>query len=250
MGAEESMTERGTDQRVSDEVRGDGKFIAVITGASKGIGRAIAVRLAPKYHVVAVARTAPELESLAREIEAKGGRCTPLVLDVTDFEAIPAALGGVEADVLVNNAGVGVMKPVAELTPAEWHRMLDVNVNALFHVTRAVLPGMIARGRGHVVNVSSIAGRSAFVGGAGYAATKHFVNGFSESLMLEVRDHGVRVSVVSPGSVATGFSSGADAPWKLRPEQVAESVAHVLDAPPGALVYSVEVRAAQPPARR
>lgn len=225
-------------------------MIAVVTGASRGIGRAIALRLAPAYEIVAVARTGSELEALGREIEAKGGRCRPVVLDLADAGAIPAALAGIDADVLVNNAGIGVMKPLVELTPAEWDRMLAVNVSAPYHVTRALLPGMIARGRGHVVNISSIAGRSAFAGGAGYAATKHFVNGFSESLMLEVRDHGVRVSVVSPGSVATGFSSGADAAWKLRPEQVADSVAHVLDAPPGALVYSVEVRAAQPPARR
>jgi NAD(P)-dependent dehydrogenase (short-subunit alcohol dehydrogenase family) len=118
-------------------------------------------------------------------------------------EALAAHLGARGVDVCVLNAGVGISSRCSELAPEEWHRMVDVNVNALFHVTRAVLPGMVARQRGRVVVVGSIAGRSAFVGGACYAATKHFVMGFAESLMLEVRDAGVQVSVVSPGSVAT-----------------------------------------------
>jgi len=224
---------------------------AVVTGASRGIGRAIARRLAERYHVVAVARTQQALEELAREIQGDGGRCTPLVADVTDPEAVVEALGSVEADVLVNNAGVGVMKPLVELTLADWRAMMSVNLDAVFHVTRVLLPGMIARRRGHIVNISSIAGRSAFPRGTGYTATKHGLLGFSESLMLEVREHGVRVSVVMPGGVATGFAgstSGAD--WKLQPDDVAESVSHLLATPSRVLVYQLEIRAAQPPATR
>jgi 3-oxoacyl-[acyl-carrier protein] reductase len=222
---------------------------ALITGASRGIGRAIARRLARTHDVVAVARSADELRTLAEEIGRDGGRCRPLALDVTDGGAVRAALEGTEVDVLVNNAGVGVLKPFLELTPEEWTRMVDVNFNALYHVTRAVLPGMVARERGDVVVVGSIAGRSAFVGGSCYAATKHAVMGFAESLMLEVRDAGVRVAVVSPGSVATGFSPPRDrggVDWQLRPEDVAESVAHVVAAPRGVLVHRVEVRALSP----
>ncbi len=218
---------------------------AVITGASRGIGRAIARTLAADHDIVAAARSAAELATLAAEIETSGGRCTPLVLDVTDHAAVAHALAGVHADVLVNNAGVGILKPLLELTPQEWHRQMDVNLNALFHVTRALLPGMVARQRGHVVIIGSIAGRSAFAGGTAYAATKHAVMGFAECLMLEVRDHGVKVSVVSPGGVATAFGDGdpASKGWALRPEDVAASVAHVLATPPNVLVHRVEIRA-------
>ena len=221
---------------------------ALVTGASRGIGRAIARRLAATHDIVAVARSQPELDALAAEIAGEGGRCRPIVLDVTDGEAVARALAGIEADVLVNNAGVGVLKPFLELSLEEWQRMVDVNFNALYHVTRAVLPGMVSRERGHVVIVGSIAGRSAFVGGSCYAATKHAVMGFAESLMLEVRDAGVKVSVVSPGSVATDFSppKPRELAWQLLPEDVAEAVAHAVDTPPGVLVHRIEVRALSP----
>jgi 3-hydroxy acid dehydrogenase/malonic semialdehyde reductase len=221
---------------------------ALITGASRGIGRAIARRLAATHDIIAIARSRPELEALAIGIAEAGGRCRPIVLDVSDGRAVAAALAGVEADVVVNNAGIGILKPFLELTPEEWQRMVDVNFNALFHVTRAVLPSMVAREGGHVVIVGSIAGRSAFVGGSCYAATKHAVMGFAESLMLEVRDVGVKVTVVSPGSVATDFSppKARDVAWQLLPEDVAEAVAHAIATPPGVLVHRVEVRALSP----
>lgn len=227
---------------------------ALVTGASRGIGRAIALRLAATHDVVAAARSAPELDSLAREIAAAGGRCEPLVMDVADPASVAAALRGREADVLVNNAGVGTLKPLLELTPEEWRVMVDVNFNALYHVTRALLPGMVARGRGHVVVVGSIAGRSAFVGGAGYAATKHAAMGFAESLMLEVRDAGVKVSIVNPGSVATHFSAAPGEPGRERDpakgqllaDDVASAVAFVVATPPEVLLHRVEVRILSP----
>lgn len=223
--------------------------IAIITGASRGIGRATALRLAPDYEIVAVARSRSELDVLARDVAAAGGRCTPIAADVTDAAVVTRALSDVAADVLVNNAGVGVMKPFLELSPEEWHRMVDVNFNAMYAVTHAVLPGMVARGRGHVVNIGSISGRSAYVGGTCYAATKWAVMGFSESLMLEVRDRGVKVSVVNPGSVATDFGGTGEfraKSWALRPEDVAEAVAHTIATPPHVLIHRVEVRAANP----
>ena len=220
--------------------------VAVVTGASRGIGRAIAQRLGATHDIVAVARHQQELAELAREIDRGGGVCTPLPLDVTDASAVAAALGGRRADVLVNNAGVGILKPMLELTADEWRRMVDVNFNALFHVTRALLPGMIERGAGHVINIGSIAGRSAFTGGSCYAATKHAVMAFSECLMLEVRDQGVKVSVVNPGSVATHFSERSDPSWMLSGDDVAEAVVHVVATPPSVLVHRVEVRALSP----
>ncbi|HET7456275.1 MAG TPA: SDR family oxidoreductase [Gemmatimonadaceae bacterium] len=226
---------------------------ALITGASRGIGRATALRLAMEYDVVAVARSEEELDALAAEIGELGGRCRTITLDITDARAVAEALADVDADVLVNNAGVMTQKPFLELTPEEWHRMVDVNFNALYHVTRAVLSGMVERGRGHVVMVGSIAGRSAFVGGTCYAATKHAVMGFSESLLFEVRDRGVKVSVVNPGSVDTSLNPkepGVDASWKLTAADVAECIAQVLDTPPEVLQFAVEVRALRKAGKR
>jgi 3-hydroxy acid dehydrogenase / malonic semialdehyde reductase len=223
------------------------RLSALITGASRGIGRSTALRLSRDFDIIAVARTKSELESLAKEIEAGDGKCRTIPLDLSDHAATDHALGGVDCDVLVNNAGVGPLKPFLELTAGEWHRIVDLNFNALFHVTRAVLPGMIKRGHGHVIVVGSIAGRSAFVGGTAYAASKRAVAGFAECLMLEVREHGVKVSTVNPGSVATGFSPRADASWMLSPEDVAESIAHIVAAPRGVLVHSLEIRALAPP---
>ena len=219
---------------------------ALVTGASRGIGRAIAERL-PRdgYEVVVAARNREELDEVVAAIGADGGRARALVLDVSDPQAVAAALTGVELDVLVNNAGIGVLKPFVELTAADWQRTIDVNVNALYHVTHAVVQGMIARRSGHICTIGSISGRGAFVGGSCYGATKAFVTAWSESLMLEVRDHGVKVSVVMPGSVTTHFNehvpSDSDA-WKLRPEDVADTVASVLATPPNVLVHRAEVR--------
>lgn len=225
--------------------------VALITGASRGIGRAIALRLARGYDVVAVARSTGQLDSLAAEIERAGGRCRTIPLDLTDAAAIEATLEGVRADVLVNNAGIGIMRPLLELTPDEWRSMMAVNVDALYHVTRAVLPGMVERGAGHVVTIGSMAGRSAFEGGTAYTGTKHFVVGFSESLMMEVRSRGVKVSVVMPGSTDTSFGRGGEGgkPGALDPDDVAAAVEQVVATPPNVLVSRVELRPLRPPGR-
>lgn len=216
--------------------------LAVITGASRGIGRAIALRLASDYEIVALARSDDALESLAQEIEAGGGHCRPRVVDITDPAAVRAALAGIDAQVLVNNAGVGTNKPFVDLTRDEWMRMVDVNFNALFDVTQALVGPMIERRSGHIVFIGSISGRSAYPGGTCYAATKHAVMGLSESLMLELREFGVKVSIVNPGSVATNFSARSDASWMLAADDVANAVADVLNTPPNVLIHRVEVR--------
>lgn len=225
--------------------------VALVTGASRGIGRAISLELARTHDLVVVARTADALAALAVEARQHGAQVTPIAVDITDGDAVARALAGVSCDVLVNNAGVATMKPFLALTPAEWHAMVDVNVNALYHVTRAVLPGMVERQRGHVITISSTAGRNTFVNGSCYVGTKHFVMGFSECLMLEVRDAGVKVSMVMPGSVATElFPAGTDTSWMITPEDVALAVRHQVDAPPHLLQYSVEVRPLTPKRRR
>jgi 3-oxoacyl-[acyl-carrier protein] reductase len=226
--------------------------LALVTGASRGIGRAIALRLAASHHVLLAARDRTRLDQVAAEIGAAGGSAESVEMDVANAASIAdatvGALGGRALDVLVHNAGVGVLKPLLELTPEEWQRMMDVNVNALFHVTRAVLPAMVAQGRGHIVIIGSISGRSAFVGGAGYATTKHAVMGFAENLMLEVRDAGVKVSVVSPGSVSTEFSGRAEpkASSQLLADDVAAAVMSVVNTPPEVLLHRVEVRILSP----
>lgn len=221
---------------------------ALITGASRGIGKAIASRMAATHRIIAAARDAAALQSLVDEIQRAGGSAEAMVLDVTDRSAVATKLAGLDVDVLVHNAGVGVLKPLLDLSSDEWHRMMDVNVNALFHVTRALLPGMVHRGSGHVVIIGSIAGRSAFVGGAGYATTKHAVMGFAENLMLEVRDAGVKVSVVSPGSVATEFSGRSEpkVSAQLLADDVAAAVESVVNTPPEVLLHRVEVRILSP----
>lgn len=221
---------------------------AVVTGASRGIGRAVAKRLAEKWEVLALARSAPELESLRAEIEGAGGRCRAVRCDVGDVNAVERALAGVDAEVLVNNAGIGIMKPLVELSVEDWRRTMSVNLDALFYVTRALLPGMLRRGAGHIVNIGSLAGRNPFAGGTCYTATKHAVVGFSESLMLEVRDAGVRVSMVMPGSVATDFfAPGRETGWMIQPEEIADAVWYMLHQRGNALVSRIEVRPARPP---
>ena len=219
---------------------------ALVTGASRGIGRAIALKLsADGYDIVAVARKQEELDTLANEVRAAGGKCRGIALDLSDPWAIATGLGGIDVDVLVNNAGVGVIKPFAELTPAEWNSMIDLNINALYHVTRAALPGMLARGSGHVCTIGSIGGRGAWVGGSCYGATKAFVNSWAEMLMLEVRDRGIKVSVIQPGGVATEF--GGQTPddssaWKLSAAEVAEAVSVVVAQPGHVLIHRLEIR--------
>lgn len=223
---------------------------AVITGASRGIGRAIARRLARSYEIVGIGRDQAALDALATEVAELGGRCRPLVLDLRDGDAVRAALEGLDAELLVNNAGVAVMRPFLELSADDWHRMVDVNLNALYHVTRALLPGMLERRRGDVIIIGSLSGRNGFVGGSCYAATKFAVIGFAESLMLEVREHGIRVALVMPGSVATElFPAGTDTSWMLRPEDVAESVAYVAESPREVLLSRAELRVTSVPRR-
>jgi len=226
------------------------KPIAVVTGASRGIGRAIAKRLAAEYDIVAAARSADQLESLSREIAAEGGSCRPVPIDITDPAAVEASLGGIDAQVLVNNAGMGVLKPLLELTRDQWIEMVDLNFNALFDVTRAVVPAMVARRSGHVVVIGSIAGRSPSVGGTCYAATKAAANSFAESLMLELRDFGVKVSVVNPGSVSTSFSERDNSSWALAARDVADAVASILATPPTVLIHRVEIRTLTAPKSR
>lgn len=188
--------------------------VVLVTGASAGIGAACARAFAGAgARLVLVARRTDRLHALAEELRAAHGtECHLVALDVRDAAAVREAVDGLpvewrEVGVLVNNAGLGRgMDRVHEGDPAEWDEMVDTNVKGLLFVTRAVVPGMVARGRGHVVNLGSVAGHEVYPGGAVYCATKHAVDAITRGLRMDLLGTGVRVSTVDPGMVETEFS--------------------------------------------
>jgi 3-hydroxy acid dehydrogenase/malonic semialdehyde reductase len=232
--------------------------IAFVTGASTGFGAAITRRFAAEgARVVASARRARKLKDLAAEL---GERVLPLELDVQDRAAVRAAVAGLppefaEIDVLVNNAGLALgLEPAHRADLDEWERMINTNCTGLVSMTHAVLPGMVERGSGHVVNIGSIAGTYPYPGGNVYGATKAFVHQFSLNLRSDLHGTGVRVTCVEPGMVGgTEFSkvrfdgdeSKADAVYQgmqpLTPEDIAESVYWVTSQPAHVNVNTVEL---------
>lgn len=189
---------------------------AVVTGASSGIGRATARALAAAgARVGLVARRTERLEELKQEISRGGGEALALPTDVTDYGQAGAmarraeeVFGGV--DVLVNVAGVMLPAPVAEADPEDWRRMVEVNLMGALHATRAVLPGMLGRGNGHIVNVSSTSGRTHQPLFAVYAATKHGLGAFSNVLRKEVHPNRIRVTLFEPGPTESELGSHVD----------------------------------------
>jgi 3-oxoacyl-[acyl-carrier protein] reductase len=151
--------------------------------------------------------------------------------------------------VLVNNAGVGVGAPIAALALEEWRRLVEVNLSGVFHCCRAAIPHLRRRGGGWILNMSSLASKNPFPGGAAYSATKAGLNALSEGLMQELRDDDIRVSYICPGSVSTGFNGrepGNGGDWKLHPEDVALMVTQLLDHPARSLPSRVEIRPSRP----
>ena len=182
--------------------------VALVTGASSGIGEATALALAGAGAKVAIAaRRADRLAALAKSIEAAGGSTLEIIADVTRSADIERMIGAVvkefgRLDILINNAGVMLLSPVAEATSEDWRRMVELNLIALMETTKIALPHLKAS-MGHVVNVSSVAGRVANPAASGYAATKFGVVGFSESLRREAYVDKIRVTLIEPGMVAT-----------------------------------------------
>ena len=231
--------------------------VAVITGGSRGIGLAIAQALLAQGAAVAITGTSQgHLDSAAGELGrgGAGNRVMAVRADVRSHAEVEQALSSVEAqfgglDILINNAGVGVFRSVAETTVDEWHRIIDTNLSGVFYCCHAALPLLKKRGGGWIINISSLASKNAFVNGAAYCASKAALNAFSEALMQEVRYDGVRVAYVLPGSVNTGFGglSNTKSEWALAPEDVAEVVADLIAHPSRSLPSRVEIRPAQPP---
>jgi NAD(P)-dependent dehydrogenase (short-subunit alcohol dehydrogenase family) len=232
----------------------DGKT-AVVTGGTRGIGLAIARALLDAGANVAICgRSQSGIARAVRELEGKGeARVSGFIADVRHREQVTAFIEHVShefgrLDILVNNAGVGIFRPVAELSFEDWHTVVDTNLSGVFYCCREALPLMMRGGGGSVFNISSLAGRNPFAGGAAYNASKFGLNGFSEAMMLDHRNDNIRVTYIMPGSVATEFSSGASsADWKIAPEDVADIVMAVLRMPSRTLISRVEVRPSKPP---
>src|SRR5690349_10754325 len=189
--------------------------IVLITGATAGIGRTTALHLASRgHHVIATGRKSAELAKL--KAEATGGRVDTLLLDVTSLASITSAVSAVDAltggyglDVLVNNAGFGVLGPTAEISDSEMRRQYDTNVFGLMNVTRAFLPKMLDRRAGRIINVSSVGGRVTLPYFGVYNSTKFAVEALSDALRYELRPFGIDVALIEPGVIRTNFESTA-----------------------------------------
>jgi serine 3-dehydrogenase len=235
--------------------------IAIVTGASSGIGRACAETFAGEgAALILAARRRDRVRRHCASLERRHGvRTLPLALDVRDREAVeeairtlPRAWAGVE--ILVNNAGLSRgLEPLHEGRIEDWEEMIDTNVKGLLYVSRAVLPGMVKRRRGHIVNLGSVAGHEVYPGGSVYCATKHAVDAVTKGLIMDLVDTPVRVSTVDPGLVETEFSvvrfhgdrDRAKAPYKglkpLKGRDVAEAVLFCVTRPPHVNVNQIRI---------
>ena len=229
-------------------------MVGIVTGGSKGIGLAIARGFLARGMQVAIsARKEADLTVAARAL-GSGDSVLAVRADVRDpadaqrlVDETVGRFGGV--DVLVNNAGIGKFGNVADMSLDDWRQILDTNLSGVFYCSRAAIPAMKARGAGFIINISSLAGKNAFAGGAAYCASKAGLNQFSEALMQEVRHDNIRVSYVLPGSVSTGFGDhgpSGEADWKLTPEDVARVVVDLIAHDARSLPSRVEIRPSRP----
>ena len=226
-------------------------MVAIVTGGSRGIGYAIAETLGHMGATVVIAATnAERLDHAVRELSRQGLACDGFVCDVADLNSVSKLGEHVRnrcgrVDVLVNNAGVGEKASLLhELDPMTWDKIFNTNVRGAYYMMRALVPLMMESGGGHVINISSLAGKNPLPRGAAYSASKWALNGLSYSAAEELRAHNIRVSVVCPGSVDTGFSphSGKSPDQMLRPEDVAHVVAMLVTQRPQSFVSEVLIR--------
>ena len=229
---------------------------AVVTGAGRGIGAAIARKLAGLGAVVILCgRKRDPLESTAAGIGEAGGRAEVLPCDVTDWRSVEAAAQHINkthgrADILVNNAGIGGFGgPLHEMLPESWDAVLNTNLRGVYYCIRSFAPMMVRAKNGHIVNISSLAGKNPLPNGAAYAASKWGLNGLSYSVAEELRGHNIRVSVVCPGSVDTELSphAGKDSRKMLKPDDVAHVVGMLVTQAPQSFVSEVLLRPTMKP---
>jgi NAD(P)-dependent dehydrogenase (short-subunit alcohol dehydrogenase family) len=229
--------------------------VALVTGASRGIGLAIAGRLAQMGARVAICgRNAKALERAAKDLRQSGSEALGVPADVTRPSEVAGlvqrtreSLGPI--DILVNNAGVGAFGPAHEMSETDWDRVLDTNLKAVFLVSKAVALEMIRRRTGHIINISSLAGKNAFAGGGVYCASKWGLLGLTYCMAEDLRAHGIRVSAICPGTVATEFSPhpGKDPAKMLQPDDVAHAVAALVTQAPQSFISEVLLRPTQKP---
>jgi NAD(P)-dependent dehydrogenase (short-subunit alcohol dehydrogenase family) len=239
----------GTEQALTGQV-------AVITGAGRGIGAAIAETLAEMgATTVLCGRTPAPLGDTADKIRRGGGKAEPQTCDVSDLASVEALAKQVEkaqgrVDILVNNAGIAAFSnPLHELPPQEWDAVLNTNLRGVYYCIRSFAPMMIRARAGQIVNISSLAGKNALPNGAAYAASKWGMNGLTYSVAEELREYGIRVSVVCPGSVHTDLSphAGKDPGRMLQPKDVAHVVAMLVTQAPQSFASEVLLRPTQKP---
>jgi 3-oxoacyl-[acyl-carrier protein] reductase len=227
-----------------------GGSVALVTGGNRGIGRAIALRLAAMGSAVAIsARDERALRAVEEELKAMNVAVHAQVADVTSPADVASLVDKTEAtlgpiSILVNNAGIGVFGPTHEKSEADWDRTLNTNLKSVFLMSKAVAPSMIRQGRGDIINISSLAGKNAFAGGGIYCASKWGVQGLTACMAEDLREHGIRVAVICPGSVATEFSGrGPKDPAKaLTPDDVAHAAAMLVTQGKQSFLSEVHVR--------
>jgi 3-oxoacyl-[acyl-carrier protein] reductase len=232
---------------------------AIVTGGSRGIGFGIARALLQRGADVVITGTNQEtLDGGVRDLraESKSGSVEGVRADVRNYAEVEQLMratatrhGGL--DILINNAGIGAFRAVADMSVEEWHAVIDTNLTGVFYCCHAAIPHLRRRGGGWIINISSLAGKNAFVDGAAYCASKAGLNQFSEALMQEVRHDGIRVSYVMPGSVSTDFGGrergAAKGDWALQVDDIAEVVVDLIAHPARSLPSRVEIRPARPP---
>jgi 3-oxoacyl-[acyl-carrier protein] reductase len=227
--------------------------VALVTGGSRGIGLAIARRLGLMGARVAICgRHAERLTQASQALASEGVPALAVVANVTHAADVASMVKRIETelgplDILVNNAGMGIFGPFHERSEAEWDEVLDTNLKSVFLVSRAVVPGMIRRRRGRIINISSLAGKNTFPNGGLYCASKWGLMGLSGCMAEELRGHGIRVGVICPGTVATEFSphSGRDPATLLQAEDVAHAVAALVSEGPCGFISEVSLRPLQ-----
>ena len=232
------------------------KEISIVTGGNKGIGKNIALKLAKEDHdIIIFGRDEESLKSTSNEIKDTGVKCEYFKGDVADEKFVIDSVNKIitkygKINNLINNAGTSIFKKVIDASSEEFKKQINANLYGIFNFSRAVLPKMIEKKSGAIINIVSLAGKNSFIGGAMYSASKHAALGFTKSLMLEVRGFNIRVAAICPGSVDTEFfnnsSINPDRNKILKPEDIAETVLLILKLPVRALISEVDIRPTNP----